>query len=74
MEGSWDFASSGFQAILYRANGRVITTVKGCVGEDPIRVRFPFNLLRRTRHVRWRVSATLRSPTFEIVDLAPDRG
>lgn len=74
VDGSWDFASVGFQAVLYRANGDPIVGVAGRVGDDSFRVRFPLKRLRHTKHVRWRVTATLRSPQFEIVDLAPDDG
>lgn len=74
VEGSWDLASSGFQAILYRANGTVISSVDGRLGEHSFRVRFPLSRLNRTRHVRWRVTTTLRSPDFERIDRAPDRG
>ena len=74
VEGMWDLASSGFQAILYRSNGDIIGSVRGRVGDDSFRVRFPFRLLRHTKHIRWRVSTTLRSPDFELTDLAPDAG
>lgn len=74
VDGSWDLASGGFQAVLCRANGEVIASVRGRVGEDSFRVRFPFELLKHTRHVRWRVSTTLRSPQFELTDRAPDAG
>ncbi len=71
----WDDASGGWlERSLYRRDGDRVTDVHARKGREVIRLRFPRSALDATRHVRWRVSATLPSADGTFVDQAPDAG
>lgn len=71
----WDEASGGWlDRGLYRRGGDRDDEVHARKSDDVIRLRFPRALLNASRHVRWRVTATLESSEGTFVDRGPDSG
>jgi|GEM_PF-3153343 hypothetical protein len=71
----WDEASGGWlERGLFRRGGDLVGDLRARRGEDALRLRFPKAWLRATRHMRWRVTATLPTADGPLVDDAPDTG
>ena len=71
----WDDASGGWlDRGLYRRGGDRVGDIHAGKSDDVIRLRFARAWLNASRHVRWRVTATLATSEATFVDHAPDRG
>lgn len=71
----WDEASGGWlERGVYRRGGDRVETIHTRKSDDVIRLRFPRASLNASRHVRWRLRATLATSDTTLVDHAPDHG